>query len=180
MGNCELADGKTTYGVGGEAQCWKDGGVKWNPLGRASVANPNLPAAVGQLTPNDPNAAKAVDDAKKAADTAAAATVAAGKAAQTAAVAEKNAEVAKAAAEDAKTVRDKCIKAADDAHQVALKACGPELGATKEGFGEYGMRCGLWLLFLVIILVFVAICMQGANSSSVKATGTFEIDSALI
>lgn len=178
MGNCESADGNS-ISAGGQNDCWKKGGVKWKSMFSEPVMNPNLPAAFSYLKPQSPDAAKAVDDAKKATAVAAVATAAAGKAEQTAIVAQQNAEVAKAAAEDAKTVRDKCIKAADEAHQTAIKACGPELGAVKEGFGDYRMN-GLWLLLLVIILVFVAICMQGVDTGVTGVAGTFEIDSALV
>lgn len=189
-GTCESVDGSTIgpRGITRE-QCWQKGGVSWSSglpgMAGYPQSNPNLPAAVATLTPKSPDAAKAVDDAKKAADTAAAATAAAGKAEATAVVAQQNAVVATAAATDAKAVRDKCIKAANDAHQTAIKACGPELGAKEgfgdwEGFGRGGGGCGMWLLFLLIVLVFVAICMQGKKESVLGQADVFTIDGALV
>lgn len=181
MGNCESVDGKR-LNAGNEKACWQEGGATWKQWGSGAINNPNIPAVVAKLEPKSADAAKVVGDAKTAQATAVVATAAAGKAEQTAVVATQNAEVAKAAAEDAKTVRDKCIKAANEAHQKAMQACGPELGVKKEGFGDsegFGGGCGIWLLLLIIILVFVAICMQGKDSSASR-DDIFQINSALV
>lgn len=183
MGTCESVDGKALPGVNNQQECWQKGGAKWKPawVGQSPIMNPNLPAAVSTLQPQSSDAAKAVADAKTAQTTAIAATAAAAKADATATTAAQSASNAAAAADDARNVRDKCIKAANDAHKKAVEACGPELGAKKEGFGSSeGMGCGMWLLLIIIVLVFVAICMQNVDKSAPAVKGEFEINSALI
>ena len=184
-GTCSTVDGGSFNAPGPEA-CWAKGGVKWNPgFGGRSVDNPNIPAAIATLQPQNPVAAKAVEDAKKATEIASVATVAAGKAEATAVAAKQNADDAAAAANDARTVRDKCIKTANEAHQAAMKACGPELGA-KEGFGEsegfgFAGQCSMMLLFFIIVLVFVAMCMQGEERPNVTIRDSeFTISPALV
>jgi cobalamin biosynthesis Mg chelatase CobN len=150
MGQCQMEDGTIVPDVANRQHCWQRGGAKWNN-GVFNSGNPNQVRTAS-------DAAKAVEDAKTAQTTAVVATAIAA-----------NAEVAATAA---KEVRDKCIVDANTAHQAAMKACG-----AKEGFGELDMSsCGLWLLLLVIVLVFVALCMQGGD----KKEGVFEINEALL
>jgi hypothetical protein len=188
MGTCESVDGKA-LNAGNAEQCWKAGGARWKTRFNNITPNPNIPAAVSKLEPTSAEAAKVVSDAKVAQATAVVATVAADKAATTAAVATQNAEAAKTtavvatqSANDAKAVRDKCIAAANDAHKKAMEVCGPD-GMKKEGFGHLDMAstCGMWLLFVVIMLVFVAICMQGVSSTAAgESKEPFTISSALV
>lgn len=190
MGNCQSDDG-TMIQANGRNECWTKGGDKWTGWGM-ETRNPyktadKLKAQLDAANKSAEVAKTALDAAKSTQSTAVAATAVAAKADDAAVKAEaakveaaKTADAAKLAAAKAKEVRDKCIVDANDAHKKAMQACGPE--AMKEGFGGsegFGGGFGMWLLLLVILLVFVAICMQG-KESSVSKDGFFQIDGALV
>lgn len=169
MGNCQTNDGNVVHGAGNREQCWERGGDKWVWFGGMQASNPartdKIRSEVATAAAEAEAAKTAVAAADAATTTAAAATAVAAAADAAAVKAEATkveataaADVAAAAALSAKAVRDKCIADANNAHKVAMEKCG------KEGFGQVDpSSCMLWIMTVLIVLVFVAICLKAGS-----------------